>query len=147
MSSTPSAALELAPRPSLRALTILFWLHVGVLVAVLALLRGGPVAAGLAALVAVSWIWSRRHPVFGFGPRALVRLAWHEDGRWTLEDARGQRCEATLLGSSVVHDLVIVLNFRAAGATRSRALLGDELSTDEQRRLRARLRQERQPAV
>lgn len=146
MSSTPSEALELAPRPSLRALTLLFWLHVGVLVVVLALLRTGPIAAGLAALVAVSWIWSRRHPAFGFGPRALSRLTWHGDGHWTVEDARGQRSEAALLGSSVVHDFLIVLNFRVGGATRSRALLGDELAPDTARRLRARLLQEAPPS-
>jgi toxin CptA len=143
MSSPPfDATIELAPVPSVRALTILFWLHVGVLAVLLAVLRAGPGMAGLAALVALSWILTRRHAAFGFGPNALTRLTWHTDGQWTLHDARGARWDgAELLGSSVVHDLLLVLNFRLPdGGRRVRALLGDELGPEPFRRLRARLR-------
>lgn len=143
MSSPPfDATIELAPRPSLRALTILFWLHVALLAALMALLRPGPGMAGMAALVALSWVISRRHPVFGFGPNALSRLTWHAAGKWTLHDKRGARWDdVELLGSSLVHERLLVLVFRLPdGETRSRALLGDELDAELLRRLRARLR-------
>lgn len=138
------ATIELAPRPSVRALTVLFWLHVLVLGALLLALRPGPGMAGLAAMVALSWILTRRHPVFGFGKNALARLTWHADGGWAVHDARGARWEAQLLGNSLVHERLLVLNFRLQdGTRRSRALLGDELDEALLRRLRARLRLER----
>src|SRR5689334_4850367 len=143
MSSPPfNATIDLAPRPSLRALTLLFWLHTGVLALLLVALRPSPGMAGLAMLVAVSWIATRRQAVFGFGPNALVRLTWHAEGSWTVHDARGARWDnVELLGSSVVHDRLLLLNFRLPGGERrSRALLGDELEEELLRRLRARLR-------
>lgn len=141
MSSTPfDATIDLAPRGSLRALTLLFWLHAGALGALLFALRSGPGLAGGAALVALSWMWARRHPVFGFGPRALTRLTWHAGAQWTLHEASGANYEAELQGNSLVHDALLVLNFRLKdGRTRSRALLGDELEPELLRRLRARL--------
>ena len=145
MSSPPfDATIDLAPQPSLRALSVLFWLHTGVLVLALLALRPGPAMAGLAVAVAASWFWTRRHPVFGFGKRALARLTWHAAGTWTLRDAAGAQFEAELSGSSLVHDSLLVLNFRLqGGGRRSRALLGDEVSDELLRRLRARLRMSR----
>ena len=142
MSSPPfDATIDLAPRASLRALTLLFWLHTAALVGMLLALRSGPVLAAFAALVALSWIWTRRHPVFGFGPRALTRLTWHREGSWTLHDASGASHEAELLGNSLIHDWLLVLNFRLkSGGSRSRALVGDELEPEQFRRLRARLK-------
>lgn len=138
------AGLDLAPKPSLRALTWLFWLHTAALALSLwALPEGAPMALSAGAIL-LSWIWTRRHPAFGFGPRALARLTWHPAGGsapgWTLHEASGARIDAELEGSSIVHDRLLVLNFRAAGgARRTRVLLGDELDEDLQRRLRARL--------
>lgn len=84
MSSPPfDATIDLALRPSLRALSCLFWLHVGVLVLALVALRTGPVLALLALAMAGSWFWTRRHPAFGHGRRALTRLTWHAEGAWT----------------------------------------------------------------
>jgi toxin CptA len=102
--------------------------------------------AGLASLIALSWVMTRRHAVFGFGPNALSRLTWHAEGEWTLHDTRGARWDrAELLGSSLVHDRLLVLKFRLPdGERRTRALLGDELDAEPLRRLRARLRLERQ---
>jgi toxin CptA len=147
MSSPPfDATIELAPRPSVRALTILFWIHTGVLALVLIALKPGGGMAAFAALAALSWIMTRRHPVFGFGPNALTRLTWHAEGTWTVHDARGARWDAELLGNTLVHDRLLVLNFKLQdGDKRSRALLGDELDADLLRRLRARLRLERSP--
>ena len=142
MSSPPfDATIDLAPQPSLRALQLLFWLHAAVLLLALAALKPGTPMAVLAAAVAASWLWTRRHPAFGYGPRALTRLTWHAGGGWTLRDGGGAQLEAELLGRSLVHDALLVLNFRLKdGGWRSRALLGDELDGESLRRLRARLR-------
>ena len=148
MSSPPfDATIELALRPSVRALTLLFWLHAAVLGLALLALRPGPGLAVIAALVALSWILTRRHPVFGFGPNALARLTWHAGGPWSVHDVRGARWDGVeLLGRSLVHDRLLVLNFRLPdGATRVRALLGDELDEEALRRLRARLQLLRAP--
>lgn len=145
MSSPPfDATIDLAPQPSLRALSHLFWLHTGVLVLALAALRPGPPMAIFAVCVAASWFWTRRHPAFGFGKRALTRLTWHAAGGWTLRDATGAQFEAELSGNSLVHDRLLVLNFRLKqGGRRARALLGDEVNDELLRRLRARLRMAR----
>ena len=142
MSSPPfDATIDLAPRPSARALALLFWLHAAVLVLAMLALGSGVPLAGFAAVTAASWVWTRRHPVFGYGSRALARLTWHGAGGWTLRDEGGAQLEAELLGSSLVHDALLVLNFRLSdGSRRSRALLGDELDEEPLRRLRARLR-------
>ena len=165
MSSPPfNATIDLAPRPSLRALSLLFWLHTGILVLALVILKPGPPMALLAVAAAASWFWMRRHPAFGYGPRALTRLTWHANGScWTLHDASGATFEAELQGNSLVHDALLVLNFRlkeggrrpgqfesgprhSRKARRSRALLGDEVDAELLRRLRARLRMARAPA-
>lgn len=139
------AATDLAPRPSVRAIAILFGLHVVVLALALTALRPGGGMAVFAGLVLLSWIATRRHPVFGYGPNALVRLTWHADGTWSVHDRRGARWDAELLPSSLVHDRLLVLNFRLQdGERRTRALLGDELDAEPLRRLRARLALERQ---
>lgn len=143
MPSAPfDATLELAPRPSTRALVLLFWLHAGVLALLMSALPAGPGMALLAMGVALSWLWLRRHPVFGFGRRALVRLTWHAGAdAWTLHESGGRRHDAVLEGSTLVHDWLILLNFSLPdGARRRRALLGDELEPETLRRLRARLR-------
>jgi toxin CptA len=160
-SSSFGGTIDLAPRPSVRALMVLFGLHIGVLILILSAVPAGTPMASLAAAVAVSWIWTRRHPVFGFGKRALTRLTWHAEGGWSVQEASGLRFDAELLGSSLVHERLLVLNFRlkegglrpgslesgprhSRKALRSRALLGDEVDPDLLRRLRARLRLERQ---
>lgn len=142
MSSPPfGATIDLAPQPSLRAPQLLFWLHAAVLLLALVALRPGAPMAALAAAVAASWFWTRRHAVFGYGPRTLTRLTWHATGGWTLQEAGGAQFEAELQGSSLVHDALLVLNFRLKdGGRRSRALLGDDLDEELLRRLRARLR-------
>ncbi len=142
MSSPPfDATIDLAPRPSVRALAFLFWLHAALLALAMFALGPGLPLTGFAAGVAASWVWSRRHPVFGYGPQALARLTWHTEGGWTLRDAGGAQVEAELLGSSLVHDALLVLSFHLPdGGRRSRALLGDELDEESLRRLRARLR-------
>jgi toxin CptA len=138
------ATIDLSPRASVRAVTVLFALHVAVLLLVLVALRPGGGMALIAGLVLLSWILVRRHPVFGYGPNALVRLTWDVEGRWSVHDRRGARWDAELLSSSLVHERLLVLNFRLQdGTRRARALLGDELDPESLRRLRARLALER----
>lgn len=141
MSSPPfDATIELTLRPSLRALTWLFWIHGVVLALALVAMPPGPGMVAMAGAVGLSWLWTRRHPVFGHGHRALARLVWHADGTWRVHDGSGASHEADLLGNSLVHDHLLVLNFRAtSGDLRSRAILGDEADEESLRRLRARL--------
>lgn len=135
------ATIDLAPRASLRALTLLMLLHgtVGMLL-LLAQPPGWLMGGGVAA-VGMSWLYLRRHPAFGFGEKALTRLTWHAEGGWTLHEAGGASVGASLEGSSIVLPGLLVLNFLGAdGARRHRALLGDELDVETFKRLRARLR-------
>lgn len=140
--SSPSfdATIDLAPRPSLRALQFLFWLHVLPLGLMLIALPPGMTMALLAGALGLSWLWLRRHPVFGFGRRALMRLTWHQDGSWTLHRASGNSLQGHLAGHSLVHPRLIVLNFELKqGGRCTRVILGDELEPELLRRLRARL--------
>lgn len=139
-SSSFGATIDLQLRPSLRVLKLLFVLHlvpVGILP--FAMQPGQPMIL-LAAAFAVSWLWLRRHPVFGYGQRALVRLTWPAEGGWTLREQSGLSAEAELLGNSYVHPRLMVLNFKLKdGTRRSRALFGDEATPAQLQRLRARL--------
>lgn len=133
-------SVDLPLRPSLRALKWLFALHAAALVLMLFAMQPGRPMLILAAAFAGSWVWLRRHPAFGFGPRALTRLTWHAESTWTLHDAGGARVEAELLGNSYVHPALLVLNFSLkSGGRRTRALFGDEADEELLRRLRARL--------
>ncbi len=136
-----SATIDLRPTHSLRGMQALVVLHV---VAIgLAFLAQPPDQLGLllSGALLLSWFSLRRHPIIGFGPKALTRLTWHADGTaWRLETARGETSDAELLPSSLVYGRVLVLNFKLAdGSRRSRALFGDEVDADALRRLRARL--------
>ena len=140
--SSPSfdATIDFAPRPSQRAVQYLFWLHVVPLALMMASLEPGVWMALLAGAVGASWLWLRRHPAFGYGDRALARLTWHQDGKWTVHPEGGGMFEAELLGNSLVHARLIVLNFESKRLGKcSRVLLGDELEPELLRRLRARL--------
>ena len=110
MSSTSFAAtnsflatIDLALRPSLRMHRVLFFLHlVPLALSVFALQPGVPMML-FAAAMGLSWLWLRRHPAFGFGRQALVRLIWQADGHWTVFDNAGRKFEAELLSRSCVH--------------------------------------------
>ena len=134
-----ASTIDLSPGPSMRAFKALFWLHVVPIAILPFAMEKGPVMMGLLALIALSWFCLRRHPVFGFGPKALTRLTWHAEGGWTLHDAAGEH-GAELMGNSYVHNALLVLNFRQKdGRSRTRILMGDELEPEQMRRLRARL--------
>lgn len=132
--------VELTLKPSMRAFRWMFFLHVGLLLLVGFALPTAPLTFALLMVLALSWLGLRRHAVFGFGPRALVRMLWQADGQWQVS-AEGEKLGAAeLLPSSIVHPAVLVLNFRLrTGARKTRIVLGDELPAESLRRLRARL--------
>ena len=131
--------LDLHPRPSLGALRWLLLLHTLPLAALPFSMQAGPALYVIVAAVGLSWLWLRRHPALGFGADALTRLTWHAEGHWTVHSSAGA-FEAQLLGNSLRHPRLLVLNFRLkTGARRTRILLGDELDEDGLRRLRVRL--------
>lgn len=134
-----ASTIDLAPGPSMRAFKLLFWLHVVPIAILPFAMQQGPVMLGLLALIALSWFSLRRHPVFGFGPKALTRLTWHAEGGWTVHDKAGDY-PAELQGNSYVHNALLVLNFRLQnGSRRTRVLMGDEIDAEQMRQLRARL--------
>lgn len=134
-----AGTIELAPKPSARAVIALFWVHSLPLALLLATPLDRWVMTGLVVAIGLSWWWLRRHPAFGYGPRALVRLVGDADGTWQLETAAGAKHEAHLLGSSLLAGPVMVLNFRTSDRRLSRILLGDELPAEQLQALRARL--------
>lgn len=141
MSSPPSAStVELRLQPSRLALRLLLTLHALVLLGLLATLEPGVPMALFALATGLSWYWLRRHPAFGYGPRAIIRVVAQGDGGWRLTDARGTEYQARLLGDSYRHSRLLILNFRLENGVRcSRALLGDECPAESLRRLRVRL--------
>lgn len=141
MSSNSFAdTVDVSPRPSLRAFRWMFFLHTGLLLLVAFAVQPGVIFFALITLLALSWLGLRRHAVFGFGPRALIRMIWHVEGGWTLHEASGQSFDAELQPDSMVHASLLVLNFKLkAGGRKTRILLGDELAEEPMRRLRARL--------
>lgn len=145
-SNSFESTVDLHARHSLIAIKLLFFLHVTpVVVLPFAMERATPMMLILG-LVMLSWLALRRHPVFGFGPKALTRLTWHAAGHegsgWTLHTASGRQIEAELRPDSTVHPRLLVLRYSGKdGRTYTRVLLGDEAEPDILRRLRARLSQ------
>ena len=140
MSAPDAPAVDVELKPSHRAHQFLFWVHVVPLVLLPLTMETGTAMLIIAAGIAVSWFWLRRHPVFGFGPRAVIRVHAHGDGRWSIENPARKPAEAELLGNSYVHPRLLILNFRLpSGQSRTRIILGDEAPEDVLRRLRARL--------
>ena len=141
MSSDSSApTLEVALRPSVRAVQWLLILHL--IVIALVFTAGPPKWAALlmALLLLASWLQLRRHPAFGYGPRAVTRLGALGDGSWRIESTGGAASPASLLGSSVIWPTLLVLGFRREdGRVRHRVIVGDEADDESLRRLRVRL--------
>ncbi len=134
-----AATLDLRLAPSLRALGVVMVLHVAAIGLTFAAQPPKMVGLVLALLFLVSWLSLRRHPVFGYGPRALRRIVAHGDGNWTVESARATEA-AELLPGAFVHAGLVILRFKSpSGAVRARTLFGDELPPEQLRRLRARL--------
>jgi len=140
-SNSFDATIDLQPAPSARALRGLLWLHMAALLLMLLIMPQGYSSMLAAALMGLSWWQLRRHPVFGYGPRALARLTWHADGHWSLWGASGWRREAQLRPDSRRFAGCLILRFEDADRrTFTRILVGGELPEAQMRRLWARLR-------
>ncbi|WP_157622876.1 protein YgfX [Solimonas soli] len=139
-SNSFASTVDLRLRPSLRALRVIFIVHVLCIGLLPLAMQPGIAMLALAGGFAASWFWLRRHPALGFGPRAITRLVWHADGSWNLffGDKTGK---AELLPHSLVHAWLLVLDFRADNGRRyTRVIAGGEADAEPLRRLRARLR-------
>ncbi|MGQ0530792.1 MAG: protein YgfX [Panacagrimonas sp.] len=133
-------SLDLQLRASARAHHLLFWLHSLPLVLLPLAMASGPWMLALAFGIGASWLWLRRHPAFGYGPKALTRLRAEPEGGWLLVRRNGQRIEAQLSPDSYVQANLMILRFRdLAGARYTRIILGDESTDEGLRRLRVRL--------
>ncbi|SEQ59747.1 hypothetical protein SAMN04488038_108106 [Solimonas aquatica] len=140
MNKASGMTLDLRLKPSLAALQLVFLLHIGVIAALPFALRPGLPLMVLLAAAAASWFWLRRHPMLGFGPRAIERIVWHENGDWQVYRG-GREQSVQLQAGSLVHSHLLVLNFRGEDGRRcSRLILGGEAEAEPLRRLRARLR-------
>lgn len=138
------STLDLRLVPSRLALRWLYALHMLPLIVIAFAMQRGLAMIVVAAALGASWFWLRRHPAFGYGPRAVVRLMWQPDSGWRIWQQNGVESAVTLQSDTYVQTRLLVLNFRrdkdAPGPRRcSRVLLGDELPADALRRLRARL--------
>lgn len=139
MSGTFAATVDLRLKPSLRALRVVFVLHVICLVLLpLSMQPGWPMIV-LVALFGVSWFALRHSAVLGMNSKAITRVIWHADGGWSV--FRGAReYKAELKGNSVIHAAFTVLNFQLLdGGRAARVIAGDEAEPEQLRRLRARL--------
>ena len=135
-----TTSLDLQLRPSVRAHHLLFWLHALPLVMLPLAMASGPLMLVLAFGIGASWLWLRRHPAFGYGPKALVRLRAEPEGGWLLVQRSGQRIQAPLSEDSYVQARIMILNFRNAEGVRfTRIIFGDETTDEGLRRLRMRL--------
>ncbi|HEY1075758.1 MAG TPA: protein YgfX [Fontimonas sp.] len=132
--------LDLTLKPSVRAVLWAYGLHVLCLILLLLAQPPTSVMIGFAVAFGLSWFTLRRHPAFGYGPKALQRIVWHADGSWTLHRGSGQTAEAQLDPGSIVRGPLLLLRFRIEGAPRTaRLITGDETDAEALRQLRARL--------
>ena len=135
-------SLELRPGRSAGLHRFLWVLHALALIILPLAMQRGPAMLVLAGAIGASWWLSRRHPAFGAGRRALVRMIWHPDGRWTVYAAADRHDGVRLRGDSLIRGPLLILRFEDAESHRclgTRILLGDELPPEQLRRLRARL--------
>lgn len=147
-SSALDAALELRPKPSRQLLTALASMHVLAAVAVLWLLPGIVLPCVLLVLIVLSAAYCRQRYWLGQGKQAIRAALWSAQGLWVLEHNNAQRHRARLLPGSYLHPRLVILQFALLrGGRRYLLLLPDSLDFDTFRRLRLRLRVERQAAV
>jgi hypothetical protein len=137
---TDSNVADIALQPSLRGVQWVFWLHV-IPACLLPLATSEKFyAVPLVLLLFASWMQLRRHPVLGFGPRAITHLIARADGSWRIETAAGGGEDVSLQPDSIVTGWLLVLSFRnAEGRRRSRLIFGGEADEGALRRLRVSL--------
>lgn len=142
MSSHGSAPpIEIELRRSRRVAGFLFVSHALALGAAAYAHLPPVAAAAIAATVLTSFILNFRRHCALEGRRAVRRVVWNAEGRWTVTDGEGRVHESTLEPNPTVTPELVILRLRGAdGVTRTALLLSDSADQDQVRRLRARLR-------
>jgi toxin CptA len=141
LSSESAARLRIEAGPSLQLATYLVTVHAAALLVGLVLPVGLALRLLLAGVVAVSLVRSLRMHVWRSSARAVVGLDVPQDQPWTLRLRNGSQVTAHLLGSSLVHPRLLVLNFCTGRlARRSLVLAADAADPAVLRQLRVRLR-------
>lgn len=135
-------SVDVVLKPSAQAHRLLFWLHILPLALLPFSMEPGPIMLALACVIAGSWAMLRRHPSFGFGPKAIVRIvASPGEDRWQVANPAGTLFDSKLEASSSVYSRLVILNFLVGDKRRrrTRILFGDEAGETALRRLRVRL--------
>lgn len=136
--------VEVVLRPSRQLAAWICLVHAAALGALAATRLPDWAVAALAATVLVSSIHHlRRHATLS-AAAAVRRLVWTRDGEWLVTDAEGLASVARLLPGAFVTPWLVVLNLRSGhGARHSVLLTRDNCDAEQLRRLRVRLRAER----
>lgn len=142
MSLKPSdPPLRIEPRVSHYLALGLLLVHAAGIVALASLTL--PMWIVLAATLAVcaSLYYQLALHVLGRTPRSILHMVLESDGEWTVMSGSGSVYSARLLSSSLIHPLMMVLNFDVSKiGRRSVVLLPDSLSPQLYRQLLVRLR-------
>ncbi len=136
------AVLDFKPRRSVLLARFLIAVHALAVVTVLVWVPGRATVAVLLALIALSFFRNYRRHVLHRGQRAPRRVVCENEGRWLLQDQRGEMQPARLLPSSYLHPRLVILNFALDHYPRRRNLVlcPDSLDAQTLRQLRAHLR-------
>jgi toxin CptA len=137
-----TGSLDFKPRASRLLARFLVGVHALAVLAVLLWVPGRGLVAALLALVALSFTRNYRRHILHRGRRAPRRVICQGDGRWLLQDHRGEMQPARLLPSSYLHPRLVILNFALEQRPRRRNLVlcPDSLDAQTLRQLRVRLR-------
>lgn len=144
MSSKKSVqSLQIEPRLSRQLGLFMLLVHAAALLAIANIDMPVAINIALAGFVVVNFIQVFQLHVLGRSRQSVQMLVWDEQGDWYLVPPDGEKLEARLLPASLVHPLLIVLNFRVKDRGRwTSILLPDALDKRTHRQLLTRLHQE-----
>ena len=111
-------------------------IHVVPLALVLSIDAAPGYLLALAVAIAASWASLRRHPVWGFGPKAIRRVRRDAAGQWRIT-VGDREFDVELQSSSRAHPLVILLCYQSERGRWSRLILSSDIDPEAHRRLRA----------
>jgi len=144
MSSKKSVqSLQIEPRLSRQLGLFMLLVHGAALLAIANTNMPVAIQLALAGFVLVNFIQTFQLHVLARAKQSVRMLVWDDHGDWYVFAADGEKLEARLLPASLVHPLLIVLNFRVKNRGRwTSILLADALDKRTHRQLLTRLRQE-----
>jgi toxin CptA len=97
--------------------------------------------------VCISLIVVTRNYIYRQGPNSIVSIMLSETDEWWLTTESDETFKAGLLPAALVHPLLVALQFRARDRNYNVILTPDAVDKDMLRRLRVRLRFQRQHSV